>query len=430
MIAKDLDRVLAMGCLFSHRFKRQKPPQMYYGREVNAIPVHPVKPWSSTVVAAHTGPNAGLTRLDMESTTPPAVDVADCKNWNCPTEFAYGVALSLYEEDRTQMVMQEVNGASVQVPMIIGEPVADVFGVLVRENNAILAIADGVNWGNKSRLAARCGVHAVMEHISKNIAQIQLNPNTHTVSQLLLESVTVKAQELILKKNATLTTLSAAVVCEMETPGEWGLFVVAVGDSPVYIYCPHSKKVIEITVGCHAHDGDRDMRMAGGVLGPSFGSQPDLDNLTVAYTPVYPGDVVFCVSDGVSDNFSGKVMNPSADGLQDSKTRICNCCSTNPSQLKLKPCCENVAHLTSVLSNHQEKLSHHLSAQTVAACLINHSVETTEQKRLFRSDCIENKVDIRAEIRTNPEFAAQFKLSPGKLDHASVVAYQVGYYKS
>ena len=144
------------------------------------------------------------------------------------------------------MVTQEVNGASVQVPMIIGEPVADVFGVLVRENNAILAVADGVNWGKKSRLAAGCGVHAVMEHISKNIAQIKLNPNTHTISQLLLESVTVKAQELILKKNATLTTLSAAVVCEMATPGEWGLFVVAVGDSPVYIYCPHSQKVIEI----------------------------------------------------------------------------------------------------------------------------------------------------------------------------------------
>ena len=394
---------------------------LYYGRDLEAIPVRSVKPWSTTVVASHTGPNAGLTKLDLESNSDPVSEVAGCNDWNRPAGFAYGIALSLYEEDRTQMVTHEINGASVQKPMIVGEPVADVFGILVRENNAVLAVADGVNWGKKSRLAARCGVYAVMEHIGKNITAIQSNPNSHTISQLLLDSVTRKAQELILKKNATLTTLSAAVVCEMAKPGEWGLFVVAVGDSPVYVYCPHSQKVIEVTVGCHSHNGDRDMRMAGGVLGPSLGSQPDLSNLTVAYTPVYPGDIVICMSDGVSDNFSSKVMNPLVGDSHEAKGGLC-------SKLKLKPCCENVANLSSVLCKHQEQLSRHLSAQTIAACLINHSLEATEQKRMFRSDCIEQNVDIRAKSRTNPEFAAQFKSTPGKLDHATVVAYQVGYY--
>lgn len=408
--------------LYSYSLK-QESAVIYYGRDLETIPVHSVKPWSTAVVASHTGPNAGLTKLDLDSTSDPVCEVAGCNDWNRPASFAYGTSLSLYEEDRTQMVTQEVNGTSVQKPMIVGEPVADVFGVLVRENNAILAVADGVNWGKKSRLAARCGVHAVMEHIGKNIAAIQSNPDSRTVSQLLLDSVTTKAQELILKKNATLTTLSAAVVCEMEKPGEWGLFVVAVGDSPVYVYCPHSRKVIEVTVGCHSHNGDRDMRMAGGVLGPSLGSQPDLSNLTVAYTPVYPGDIVFCTSDGVSDNFSSKVMNPLVGDSRETKVGLC-------SKQKLKPCCENVAHMSTVLCKHQEQLSRHLSAQTIASCLINHSLETTEQKRQFRSDCIEKNIDIRAKSRTNPEFAAQFKLAPGKLDHATVVAYQVGYYRA
>ena len=368
--------------------------------------------WTTEVIAAHTGPNVGLTRLDVDSDSAAVSTgvVAGCKDWNKPTEYAYGMSLSLYEEDRTQ-----------EEPLIVGSPIADVFGIQVRENSAILAVADGVNWGRKPRLAARCAVHAVMDHISSNLERIQSEPNTHTISQLLLESVTRKAQESILNHHATLTTLSAAVVCEMAKPGEWGLFVVSVGDSPVYVYCPHSENVVEITVGCHPHDGARDMCMAGGTLGPSMGSQPDLSNLTVAYMPVYQDDIVFCTSDGISDNFSSKVMNVVNGGVNT------HCCNVP----QMKPCCDNVPHIGATLNKHQDKLREHLSAQTVAACLMNHAAEVTEQKRLFRSYCIENNIDIRREKERNPDFATRLNAAPGKLDHATIVAYQVGrHYKS
>ena len=379
-------------------------------------------------MASYTGPNAGLTKLDLDSSSPPegiADEVGGTKNWNNPSEFAYGISLSLYEEDRTAAAKGTVSATAVpsSKPVIIGEPVADVFAVQARESSAILAIADGVNWGRKARLAARCAVHAVMDHLSSNLSQIQSTPNSRTISHLLLESVTKKAQELILKHHATLTTLSAAVVCEMAKPGEWGLFVVAVGDSPVYVYCPHSRKVMEVTVGCHPHNGNRDMRMAGGVLGPSMGSQPDLENLTVAYMPVFAGDIVFCTSDGVSDNFSSQVMN--SVNRQSTEAKPCSC-TAKP---QLKPCCENIVYMTALLSKHQEQLDRYLSAQTVAACLINHVVEITEQKRLFRSHCIENHIDLRRRSFEDPEFAAQLKSAPGKLDHATVVTYQVGQHR-
>lgn len=382
------------------------------------------------MVAAFTGPNSGLTSLDPRCSAALKKsdrEIAGVQDWNQPTEYAFGISLSLYEEDRSVGAKNPRHPAASasseeleRVPVIIGEPVADVFGVQVRENSAVLAIADGVNWGPKPRLAARCAVRAVMEHISANLSQIRDEPDTHTVGSLLLESVTNKAQQLILEHNGTLTTLSAAMVCKMKAPNEWGLFVVAVGDSPVYVYCPHNQRVVEVTVGCHSHDGDRDMRMAGGTLGPSIGSKPDLENLTVAFMTVYEGDVVFLTSDGISDNFTAKCVSKMTGKPPQQPAK---------GHLELKPCCDSVLHLTEVLSKHQQELRENMTAQTIVARLANYAAEFTEQKRLFHSYCIENNINMRTKSLQDPDFAEQLKLLPGKLDHATVVAYQVGRHR-
>lgn len=401
---------------------------MFYGREVSAIPLRSIKPWQPTVLSAYSGPNAGLTKLDVDSKSTPSLTdepLAGSRDWNSPCEYAYGISLSLYEEDTTKTKTEIINGMTVTKPYIVGEPNADVFGIQARENSCILAVADGVNWGKKSRLAARCAVYAVMEHVNLNLERIQSRPNSHTISQLLFDAVTLKAHELILKKHATLTTLSAAVVCEMDKPGEWGLFVCSVGDSPVYVYCPHTRKVVEVTLGCHAQDGGRDMRLAGGVLGPSYGSQPDLDNLTVSYLPVYDGDIVFSTSDGVSDNFTGKVMR----GME-TEISVAEPVPAPNNKPVVSNCCEHVSYMTTKLSDHQDKLTQNISAQTITACLINHAVEVTERKRTLRSYCIEQNIDMRREALNSPEFAARLNAAAGKLDHATVVAYQVGHHRS
>lgn len=424
---------------------------MHHGSDTSSIPSHPICPWRGEICAAYTGPNTGLTLLELDSTSPPDDSSADtvvagCTNWNSPNEFAYGISLSLYEEDRRRNRSPREAPARTPSSSIMGDPIADVFGIVVRENCCVMAIADGVNWGKKSRLAARCATRAVMDHVSCNLSRLEADhPMSGTVVQLLEEAVTLKAQALILGHHATLTTLSAAVVCEMKTktPGrEWGLFVCAVGDSPVYVYCPESRQVVEATLGCH--DGTRDMRMAGGVLGPSLGSSPDLSNLTYAYLPVYPGDIVFAVSDGISDNFSNKAMRglrrEKEELLLGGKPAVETCCENTPPHLTssgekvmlpadkpaLRSCCENIPHLTSVLQRHQETIGAHLSAQTVTACLVNHAVAATHSKRLLRTQCLEENIDMRLEAAVNPEFAAKLSAASGKLDHAAVVAYQVG----
>lgn len=410
---------------FLYSIPKKSKPGLHYGRDLKDIPLVAVAEPEGEVAAAYTGPNAGLTALDPKCTVDcreSDVDIADCKNWNQPSEFAYGLALSLYEEDRSARETVSCPSerthaaeASTRIPVLVGDPVADVFGVQVRDNMAVMAIADGSGWGVKPRLAARCAVRAVMEHVTASLSQIRETPTSHTIASVLLESVTIKAQELILEHNATLTTLSAAVVCQMAQPGQWGLFVVAVGDSPVYVYCPHTRKTHEVTVGCHPLNGDRDQKMAGGTLGPSLGNSPDLENLTVAFKTICEGDIVICASDGISDNFSGETVSKATGLIHPDIARG-----------KVKKCCNSILHLNEVLKMHQEEMGSNMSAQTVVAKLMNYAAELTDQKRLFYSSCIEQGVNIKRKKAEDPEFAEQLEMLPGKLDHATVVAVQVG----
>ena len=61
------------------------------------------------------------------------------------------------------MQLNEVNNH------IAGDPIADCFGLCARANSALMVVADGVNWGEKSRMAARCAVYGVMKHINERL---------------------------------------------------------------------------------------------------------------------------------------------------------------------------------------------------------------------------------------------------------------------
>lgn len=71
--------------------------------------------------------------------------IAGVPNWNLENEFAYGLSVSLYERN---YITKELSGS----------PIADCFGVVQRSNSAAIALADGVNWGEGARLAARSAI--------------------------------------------------------------------------------------------------------------------------------------------------------------------------------------------------------------------------------------------------------------------------------
>lgn len=118
---------------------------------------------------------------------------------------AYGIACSLYENNPNTNTT-------------VGDPIADVFAILTRKTSSILVLADGVNWGPRSRLAARCAVRACLNHINKNLYHLSDTiPNstsneinnknnqmtTHDVFKIMCRSFDA-AQEYILRKKGSL----------------------------------------------------------------------------------------------------------------------------------------------------------------------------------------------------------------------------------
>ncbi|XP_058463445.1 PP2C-like domain-containing protein CG9801 isoform X2 [Malaya genurostris] len=163
----------------------------------------------------------------------PIDPIANVKNWNLPNDNAYGISVSLYEKNL-------LSGENV------GNPVADCFGILVRNNCCIMALADGVNWGNGARLAAQCAVQGSIDYLNSAIFGIHLISSTKDIFVSLVRSFW-EAHSYIIEAGGALTTLSVVVVLPLlENKEKHVVCCCNVGDSLGYVY---SKKygIREIT---------------------------------------------------------------------------------------------------------------------------------------------------------------------------------------
>lgn len=173
-----------------------------------------------------------------------------------------------------------------------------------------MILADGVNWGPRSRLAARCAVRACMNYINNQIffpstnestEQVQKKLSTHDVFTIMMKSFDA-AQEFILQKKGTMTTLCCSVVLKLKdsnssTTPLWAVCTLSIGDSTAYVF-NKEKGVLELTYGARNINDDRDMRNVGGALGHVYGRKPDVSNLNYSLMYIKEGDIVFLVSDG------------------------------------------------------------------------------------------------------------------------------------
>lgn len=219
-----------------------------------------------------------------------ADSIANIENWNNPNDNAYGISISLYEK----------NGITGEY---VGDPIADCFGIIAREDSCIMALADGVNWGNGARIAARCAVQGSLDYLNSAIFGTQHSKTTTDVFISLVRSFW-EAHAYIMEMNGALTTLTVVVILPLsKTSNKSAVCCANVGDSLGYVYSK-THGVREITQGSHDVNSMRDMRDALGALGPVNGTnQPEMSNFTLSFTAAEEGDIVFITSDGVSDNF-------------------------------------------------------------------------------------------------------------------------------
>ncbi|KAK6732165.1 hypothetical protein RB195_016505 [Necator americanus] len=392
------------------------------------------------------GPNA------HEST--PSSRGADRFDWNQFDEKrAFGASVSLYEKN-------PITGVNA------GEPVADVWGIVGRNNNGVLALADGVNWGEGARLAARCAVRGAIDHMNEHIESGSLSNTTEVFHELLASFHS--AHSLILQEGGMLTTLCVAVVAPAVHCDSWVLCVCNVGDSLCFVY-NRNYGVREVTMGSHDIDQMRDMRDAGGALGPVDGRNPQLHNLTCSMTFVEEGDVVFITSDGVSDNFDpvvGKfcvIKRTETDNKENSQIpprdnrKLSVSTKDSPSRefARPRPCAASLPCVDAAsrhelmlvrmrdiiangldppkevmrLSPRREPLFPPVTASILSHRLIQFATHLSQAKRrtlenpeLYKKEKM-TKSEQRARRRAVREKIADM---PGKLDHASVVAYSVG----
>jgi hypothetical protein len=81
--------------------------------------------------------------------------IADVTHWNAPSsDQGHGIAISLYEKNP---ITNEHAGS----------PIADCFGMVARSNSCVMVMADGVNWGEKARLASCAAVQASIEYLTR-----------------------------------------------------------------------------------------------------------------------------------------------------------------------------------------------------------------------------------------------------------------------
>ncbi|VDN54124.1 unnamed protein product [Dracunculus medinensis] len=379
---------------------------------------------------------------------------ADNYDWKSLDEDrCFGVSVSLYEKNP----LTGINA---------GNPIADVFGVIARDNNAIIALADGVNWGEGARLAARCAIRGAIDHLNQHLFNSECRTTTEIFHALL--GAFHSAHALILQEGGLLTTLCVGVTVQLRNSNTWVLCVCNVGDSLCFVYNP-VYGVREVTVASHDICQMRDMRDAGGALGPVDGINPQLHNLTCSMTFVEPDDVVFITSDGISDNFDpvvGKFCVVKKEGdieencdlnkpvtisvknsgaHQDAefvRTRTCNaslpCVDAEqrhelmlmrmgdiisngilpPSSRSRLP---SINHVTNTAIVSTSQLCHNLIQFAMQLSMAKR--RTLEDPELYRSE----KHLSRSEQR-NRRKMVRYKLSemPGKLDHATVVAFKVG----
>ncbi|CAI2331502.1 unnamed protein product [Caenorhabditis sp. 36 PRJEB53466] len=351
-------------------------------------------------------------------------------DWNAFDEQgAYGMSVSLYEKNP----LSGVNA---------GEPIADVWGVVGRSNNGILALADGVNWGEGARLAARCAIRGAIDHLNARVIKDGLSDTTEVFHEML--AAFHSAHSLILQEGGMLTTLCVALVAPVKRGNGWALCVCNVGDSLCFVYNRHYG-VREVTLGSHDIDQMRDMRDAGGALGPVDGRNPQLHNLTCSMTFVEEGDVK-----SEHENKENAHLPPREDRTLDVSTRggeknseyarNRTCAASLPCvdaakrhELMLVRMRDVIANgFGNEVSTPRGPGSEYQYPPVTASVLCHRLIHFATQLSTAKRRVLENPELYKREKMTKAEQRARRKMvrekiadMPGKLDHASVVAFHV-----
>jgi len=291
-----------------------------------------------------------------------------------------------------------------------GDPIADRLYVQLHENRALMAVADGCNWGRRPQLAAQDAIAAFSVYFNERQEHIR---DLQDAGHYLLRSFSEAHNRICSGKEdiweAGTTTLLGALVLELEpvndTDPRWGFLCASVGDCKAFIASPKYKRITDITIG--NRNNVTDNRDPGGRLGPYVGNGwPDLRNLKLYFTPAEEDDIAVMMSDGVHDNLDPQTLGKTPQEL--------NLPNNSWDELSHDALIKTKAtYMTNLLSSIVFG-DDHPSPAVITNRLINHCMEVTRKAREFMEKNPHKK---------QPTDYVEF---PGKMDHTTCISFVIG----
>lgn len=290
-----------------------------------------------------------------------------------------------------------------------GDPICDRICAKLFENRIICCIADGCNWGDMPRKAAKRAVKYFIQFIEQNYKEITSIRACGSILLAALAHAHVQIPDVNSIFPTAATTLLGGVLLEIDKKEEpsldysWTFVFVSVGDCKAFHYNKATKQVRDLTV-MQQNQLDFTAEPAG-YIGGSTG-KPNLQNLVLLSTSCNDDDIVICVSDGIYDNIdpiaSGKL--PKDFNLNEKDWKSVPLETSN--SIRTKYITDFIADVIC--------LDKEPNVKCITNRLIDHSYQVTSRSREYMEQHPTGKLSL------DPT------LHPGKLDHASCVCFRVG----
>jgi hypothetical protein len=313
-----------------------------------------------------------------------------------------------------------------------GDPICDRYKAHLHSNGAIMALADGCNWGRLPYEAAVRATETFVSFLAQHVSHIT---SMRGAGPFLLAALT-RAHNSITEGreiwDSGTTTLIGGLLLPLSgtSEGRWGFVCVSLGDCKAFHYSQRTRTFVDITRGNRRNLTDA--KDPGGRLGPYIDvGQPDLRNLHLYYQSTEPGDLIFLVSDGVHDN-----LDPQQLGTTPGEADIANTVTWEEAEKVSPKAVEafkdgfRMKWLQGAFNKEKETGQHHdntenstsksdgnganVSPQQIVDVLLRHAVDITRSSRDFMEQYPQKRL---------PQ---DFKTYPGKMDHVSCVCVRVG----
>jgi hypothetical protein len=165
----------------------------------------------------------------------------------------------------------------------------------------------------------------------------------------------------------------------------------------------------------------------GGALGMTMNEKADLSNLTYSLMEIDQSDFVFLTTDGISDNYDPCVSGAAASVKTPLLARKSSSTISQTPPMLMNAYERHLCSLHHMHLSIADKEEEQLNAFDLCNRLLKHVIRLTDEQRYTIEQGVRENEGVEGSARNRFEMEMRNKVGkiPGKLDHASIVVYQV-----